>query len=141
MQYIFDLNVLEGWPPVAAESLHFEKVSNGYKLKSIPFFVKNVAYDDVLELDIFDGTRAVIKNIVTKSCNSTVWVYFREGVNEDEILPSLKALKIGVEGGALAGYYSLNLPKELSIKDFDNQFGTLEKEGFVEMAYGALRHL
>ena len=141
MLYIIDLNVVEGWPPVEAESLHFNEVSNGYKVKSIPFFIENVAYDDVLELDILDETRAAIKSTVTKSENSTVWVYFREGVNEKEVLRKLKKLKIGVEGGALKGYYSLNIPKELSLQDFDNQFEDLEKNGFVEIAYGALRHL
>lgn len=141
MQYIFDLNVVEGWPPVEAESLHFDEVHNGYKLKSIPFFIQDVAYDDVLELDVFDGARAVIKNMVAKSENSTVWVYFREGVNEKEILLKLEKLKIGVEGGALKGYYSLNLPKEVSLQDFDNQFEELEKNGLVEIAYGALRRL
>lgn len=140
MQYIFDLNVVEGWPPVEAESLHFDKVANGHKLKSIPFFIHDVAYDDVLELDVFDRTRAVIKNIVSKSKNSTVWVYFREGVNNKEILLKLEKLKIGIEGGAFKGYYSLNLPKEVSLQDFDNQFEELEKNDFVEIVYGALRH-
>ena len=140
MKYIFGLNVVEDWPPVEAESLHFDKVPNGYKLKSIPFFIQDIAYDDVLELDILDRARAEIKSMVAKSQNSTVWIYFREDIKEKEILPQLEKLKIGVEGGALKGYYSLNLPKELSLVDFDNLFEELEKNDCVEIAYGALRH-
>jgi Domain of unknown function (DUF4265) len=46
----FDLEVVDDWPPVSVETLWVEYVQNGrYRVDSIPFLVRGIAVDDIVE--------------------------------------------------------------------------------------------
>ena len=62
MKFIFELEGDSDWPPVNAESLWFDEHECGFQLKSIPFFVPNLAYDDVV--DLVDQVEMLLSNFV-----------------------------------------------------------------------------
>lgn len=140
MKLIVDLEVVDEWPPVAAESIWLERTDSGYQLKTIPFFISGIAYDDFLDIEIFSETHGAIKSVTVSSGNSTVWAYFREGVNELRVLSRLSEIGIGCEGGALTGYYALNVPADKSLADLKKCIEVELTNGLAELAYGVCRH-
>ncbi len=140
MKLIFELDVEDEWPPVSAESLWFEKTARGYQLKTIPFFMEGVAYDDILDLEIIDGVHGNLKSVKHSSGNSTIWAYFREGVNERAVLSRLHDIGIENEGGALTGYFAINLPANRSFADLRSCMSEELAAGKAELAHGVMRH-
>jgi|SRR5580693_6339272 hypothetical protein len=46
----FSLPIEEDWPPVSVETLWVEAAKNGtYRVDSVPFLVKGIAVDDIVE--------------------------------------------------------------------------------------------
>lgn len=140
MKFIFELEGESDWPPVNAESLWFDEHECGFQLKSIPFFVPNLAYDDVVDLEILSDTHAAVKAVVQHSGNSTIWAYLREGVDEEAVLSLLSDSGIGTEGGALEGYFALNLPEDTSFSVLQNCLADLLASDRAEIALGSMRH-
>ncbi len=140
IKLIFDLEVKDDWPPVAAESLWLEPARSGYRVKSFPFFLRGISYDDVVKVVRLDEVHGRITSIQERSGNSTVWVYFREGVNEADILGGFENSKIGYSGGTIPGYYAVNVPSDVPLACFNEIVAGSEEAGEVKVVYGSLRH-
>jgi hypothetical protein len=58
---------------LATESVWAEKENNYYRIKNIPFFVPNIAYDDLISVEEYeDGL--FFDDIIDRSGNSTLQI-------------------------------------------------------------------
>jgi hypothetical protein len=104
----------EGYP-VSTESLWFVAEGANYRLKNIPFFIDDLAFDDVISVQTIADQLYQIDGVVERSGNSTVWITIDPDANETAILDEIKALGCMVEGGVLARYFAINVPKDVDI--------------------------
>lgn len=135
----FNLDVVEGYPPVYTESLWAEKLSSGnYKIKNIPFYAKEVSFNDVVSIRVEPGDEFLFHKIVRYSGNSTIRIVF---FDENVIKRSLnKLVKLGCSWECMnETFYSVNIPAGPSFKkvikyleraciqeELDYEYGKLE---------------
>lgn len=135
----FRLDREDDWPPVRLESLWCEQVERGYKVKNTPLFIKNLAFDDVIEVVEEKDGEVVSWQLVALSGNSTLWLFFREDAPESDVLDSLSKLGCGFEGGAYKGLFAVNIPMACSIESVEALLAPYEDAGCLEAAYPADR--
>ncbi|NQZ10330.1 MAG: DUF4265 domain-containing protein [Algicola sp.] len=108
-------NVEADWPPVKHESLWGERNGDSFKLKNAPFFIDNVAFDDIVQIKKLDGDVFDIIKVINPSQHSTIWIYINDDKDVSLILEAIKKLNCGVEGGAVDNYYSINIPSSATL--------------------------
>ncbi|WP_294963477.1 DUF4265 domain-containing protein [uncultured Flavobacterium sp.] len=111
---------LEG--EIAMETVWAAKEENGYRIKNIPFFASNVAYDDLITVEDDDG-ELFFDDIIIESGNSTIQLIIYNENDIEGITKKIESFDCGWEGSHLKGYISVNVPKEVSflpIKSFLN---------------------
>ncbi|GGF10468.1 DUF4265 domain-containing protein [Flavobacterium limi] len=112
---LFDYYDLEG--NLAVESVWAIKEKNGYKIKNIPFFVPNIAYDDVISVEDDNG-ELFFDDIIKESGNSTIQVIIYDEINFEEVTKKIESFGCGWEGSHLKGYISVNVPMKISYAPF-----------------------
>lgn len=127
--------------PVSIEHLWFDKHGEYYQLKNIPQFVDEVSYDDLVEIRRVDESYFVINRVIKPSKNCTIWILFASGhySDADEFFNKMRELGCGVEGGALKGYYALNVPQEVNIEECYRIIDSFENEGRLVSDYPCTR--
>ena len=132
----FRLDVDEdGWPPVAAESVWCEQEGDYFRVRNTPFFVKSIAYGDLIQVNAVDDAEVVLCRVVQESGNSTVWLYFQGDTAPQQVLAELNGIGCGYEGGAVPGYFAVNVPKNVSMNKVESVLAPLDECGKVFVAY------
>jgi hypothetical protein len=108
---MFDYYDLEG--KLAVESVWAAKEGNGYRIKNIPFFAPNIAYDDIISVEDDNG-ELFFDDIIKESGNSTIQVIIYNENDFEEVTKKIESFKCGWEGSYLKGYISVNIPKEIN---------------------------
>lgn len=111
--------------PVASESLWCDQEGSLYRVKNIPFFIDNISFDDLVSISKDANGICEVVEVVSKSANSTVWIYLRESSLGTVLIDELVSGGCGVESGAIDNYYALNIPADL---DFSKIYGRIEAE-------------
>ncbi|MCD2223372.1 DUF4265 domain-containing protein [Listeria cossartiae] len=112
----FNLDVVEGYPPVYTESLWAERLSSGnYKIKNIPFYAKEVSFNDVISIRVGSEGEFLFHKIVRYSGNNTLRIVF---FDENVIKRRLNKLAgLGCSWECMnATFYSVNIPTGPSFK-------------------------
>lgn len=137
----FVLETRDDWPGFSLESLWTEKNNERFRIKSIPFFVKGLAYDDEIRILKY-GKDGIVEafDVVLPSGNSTIWIYVPANLDEDWVLEELGKSGIGFEGGVYTGLITANLPEETSLRHFDDLIRKVDPAQDLKLAYPALRH-
>ncbi|HEY1196523.1 DUF4265 domain-containing protein [Flavobacterium sp.] len=102
---------LEG--EIAMETVWAAKEENGYRIKNIPFFAPNIAYDDLISVEDDDG-ELFFDDIIIESGNSTIQLIIYNENDIEGITKKIESFDCGWEGNHLKGYISVNVPKEVS---------------------------
>lgn len=97
---------------LSTESVWALKEGDCYKVKNIPFFAPNIAYDDIISVEEDDG-ELFFDDIIEESGNSTLQVIIYNESDIDDITKKIERLDCGWEGSHLKGYISVNIPKEI----------------------------
>jgi len=138
-EFVFDLQVEDGWPPVAKEGLHFTPISAGYRLETAPFFVSDLSVGDVLKIDPGPTGNVLGWRRLRRSKRSTVWIKAEEGVSVESVLDQLKALMCNIERLRQFNYYAVDVPEECSAEQLDECLDQLDSDS-VFVAYPSFRH-
>ncbi|WP_335976596.1 DUF4265 domain-containing protein [Acinetobacter calcoaceticus] len=86
-----------------------------YFVRSIPFFAPNLAFDDLIQVELEDEIH-YFNDLIKPSNNSTLRIIF---FNKDikcieQILTTLESYLCGWEGFEDRHYYSINIPKKVN---------------------------
>lgn len=95
----------DGYPPKEWEGLKSEPTANAYRIKSIPFFARGVAYDDLLTATkADDGDYLVFKDVVSHSGYSAIRLWLGEDESVEEVTKSLTDRRCLIESAPNFGH-------------------------------------
>ena len=138
----FVLDVEDGWPPVAVESLPFTTgLIEEYRLTKPPLFVKDLSVDDVIAVTEFDLEGNVVSwRHVVRSKRTTIWMLRLQQTEDIErALSELRTLGCNTVGLDSVGCYSIDVPERLEIEKIDPVLSGLDAE-CVAVAFPSMRH-
>jgi hypothetical protein len=130
---------MEGYP-VSTESLWFDVENDLFKLKSIPFFIDNLSYDDVISVSQNSDDTYSVRAIEKKSGNSTIWLCILNDEKGKEVLEKIPNLGCGYERGVLKGYCAVNVPESVSFVRVDALIDAAIEKDILVADYPSIRH-
>ena len=127
----FALDVEDGWPPVATESVWCKVEGDIFELQNAPFFIKGLAWGDKFRA-VPDPVNGCIFdfNLVEHSGHSLAWVLVNEGSNFAFNKAKLLELGCRVEGFPAYKLWSIDVPGAVPEADMDNLLDEIEGQGF-----------
>lgn len=137
----FGLKPEDGWPPVAAESLPFRVVPEGYLLLVPPLFVRDLSVGDVLVVTRDRESEQVVSwQHLTRSPRTTIWLLRMKAWEAlDKVLADLRALGCNTTAMLSAGAYSVDVPESLELRAVDLVLARLDEHS-VAVAFPSMRH-
>jgi hypothetical protein len=136
----FNLEVEDGWPPIAVEEVPSEKVSGGYKVLMPPLFVKDLSVGDVVTVLRDEKGYVDTWSHVFRSDRTTVWLLRLKNTPAiGEVLSDLRALGCNTVSLAAVGSFSVDLPADVPIASVDAILERLDRNE-VGIAYPSFRH-
>jgi len=114
IHFTFDQD--DDWPPVAGESLWATELGGGrYLIDNIPFFIPNIALNDVvIARPRGDGCLQFVRK-VSSGGHSTIRVTGSDG-NRGDHVEELQALGCGIEGSGFGSLFAVDVPPEVSLE-------------------------
>jgi hypothetical protein len=104
---------------LSTESIWVEKEGQYYRVKNIPFFAPNIAYNDLISVEE-DNEELFFDNLIKPSGHSTIQIIFFDLQHFEQITHDLVTLHCAWEGSHLKEYISVDVPKEV-------HYGTVRK--------------
>ena len=132
-------DIEDDWPPVKYESMWGEKNGNSFKIKNAPFFLDNLAFDDIVEIKKLEDDLYNIEKVITPSNFSTIWLYINEDRDISTLLREIKNLKCGIEGGVIDNYYSINIPSKFVLDKLDKLLNSYVNQNKVIIDYPCIK--
>ncbi|KQO32741.1 hypothetical protein ASF10_19990 [Flavobacterium sp. Leaf82] len=122
----FDYYDLEG--KLSVESVWTSKEENDYRIKNIPFFIPNVAYDYIISVEEEDG-ELFFDDIVMESGNSTLQVIIYNENDIEEITKKMILFNVTVKK------FDWN-PAESSRQAFKDEYRRMQTEATEDYPEG-----
>jgi hypothetical protein len=114
IHFTFDTD--DCWPPVPGEALWATELGDDrYLIDNIPFFVEEIALNDVVEARAGEDGCLHFTRKLASGGHSTIQVGAHETV-EEELIGALKTLGCGLERDE-PGFFSVDVPPEVSLLD------------------------
>lgn len=136
----FPLNVVDGWPPVAVESLPFRLSTDGYHALVAPLFVKDISVGDVISAQLDHENLVESWQHLVRSGRTTIWLLRLKQPNRiDLVLTELRAIECNSVGLDAVGCYAIDVPETVPIDSVDAVLSTLDSDS-VAVAYPSMRH-
>ena len=109
----FDLDVVDGYPPVAVESLWGEKVDDHkYRIKNLPFYIRDIALNDIVLVELVNDNLK-FKELLSESGHGVINVILFDSDFKDEVIKNLKSMRLYWESIQGENYYSIDIPNVL----------------------------
>ncbi len=136
----FALDVEDGWPPVATESVWCNVNDDIFELQNAPFFINGLAWGDKFRA-IPDSVNGCIFDfeLVASSGHSLAWVLKSEGTDFSLHKAKLQELGCRVEGFPVYKLWSIDIPATAAESDVDSLLNEIESQGFA-VAVPVWRH-
>jgi len=128
---------LEG--ELAIESVWASKNGEYYKIKNIPFFAPNIAYDDIISVE-HDNGELFFDEIIKESGNSTVQIIIFNENDIEETTKKIESFECGWEGSHLKGYISVNVPCKILYTPFKIFLKDQSEKGVLDYKEACLAH-
>ena len=140
ISFSFELEVVNGWPPVTSETLPFKARDDGFALLTAPLFLKDLSVGDVLQIDFGENGCVQSWRHVERSTRSTIWLLrTAEPTGIKAVLYNLRQLGCNTVSLPSAGSYAVDVPEEVALEWVDRQLAKLMPDS-VAIAYPSLRH-
>lgn len=113
---IFDLEVVDDYPPVASEGVWCTPLENGdFQVDNIPFYVPGLALGDIVSAEEEDGV-LFGTGVTDQNGHSTVRVVFFNAAVVDEVRALLEASGCSWESMKDSSFTAVDVPPEV---DYD----------------------
>lgn len=110
-----------------------------HRLINIPFFVDNLAMEDLVRLKECRNGYYKIDQIVSVSSNSTLWIVLNKPPVGKDILEEIHKLGCGYEGGVFPGYFTVNVPGKIDINSVYAILDQAESNNVLLIDYPCIR--
>lgn len=136
---LFQLEVVDGYPPVAVESVWAKELADGTcQLKNIPFFAALVSFDDVVSVKR-KGQERFFKKLVRGSGHSTLRVILQKATSAKALGAALTKLGCSWEGNT-PKHLAIDVPPEAPLEPVQVLLAAGERAGKWEYEESALQH-
>ena len=138
----FQLEVEDGWPPVAAEVMECTQVDKSFRIESAPLFLKGLSVGDLIIATPDEEGRVWEWQHLAKSDRTTIWLarLSLEAQGEiDATLLKLRGLKCNVTRSEALGCFAIDVPADCPIDDVDRCLAPLAPDR-VAVAFPSFRH-
>jgi Domain of unknown function (DUF4265) len=137
----FDLEVVDGWPPVSVETLWVKSVGDGnFQIDNSPFFVRDLAVGDVVEGEGASGELLRFLGKVSSGGHSTVWVMALTDKARRSLAAEIKDLGCRVEDSPWPSLLSVDVPDQMHLDELHRHLTVLastDQVEFVDACIGA----
>ena len=136
----FPLDVEDGWPPIAVESMPFEVVDGHFRSLATPLFVRRLSRDDII-----DAVRDEHGNVsewrhVKKSARTTVWLLRQRADNKmPHYLDQFRSAGCSIVDLSKYGCYAVDVPADIPISIVDEIISKMDQDE-VAVAFPSMRH-
>ena len=124
---------------IAVESVWGELEGDYYRIKNIPFFAPNIAYNDLVSVE-FDDNELFFDDLITPSGHSTLHIIFFDKNEISKVCQQLLFLGCSWEGSHIKEYISVDIPKEVSYKSIKFYMNDLEQKNILSYKEACLMH-
>lgn len=138
-ELVFQLDVDDGWPPVAKECLRCIDVECGYQIQEPPLFIKDLSVGDVIEVVWGEDGEVVAWSHVEKSKRSIVWIMVSGDYSVASEIECLKRLRCNVAEFEAYRYFAVDVPAGCPVERLDECLDALSKEE-VSVVFPSFRH-
>ncbi|WP_063742769.1 DUF4265 domain-containing protein [Flavobacterium psychrophilum] len=122
---------------LSVESVWAIKEDNYYRIQNIPFFIPNIAFGDLISVEI-DENELYFDEIIETSENSTLQVIFFDEKDVKTITTKLQSFNCGWEGSHLSRYISINVPKNENYFELKEYLTQLTNSKIIEFKEACL---
>jgi hypothetical protein len=126
--------------PVSTETLWCRPEGGNYRVKNVPFFIDEISLDDLIAVRALGDGYFEIDSVIAPSQNSTIWLFFKNGAEENTLIDKLLSMGCGIEGGVIDGYYAINVPNFVDIDLVYLAIDEAENDGAITADYPSIRH-
>ena len=144
MKVIFELDCVDGYPPIKYEMLNVERLSsNEFRIKNAPFFVSEVSYDDIVVAVETDNPEQFNFLFVKENSSYTSVAIL---IFDDSIMDDVKQIFNGqdciMEYGEFGGFhvFSVAIPESSSYFKLRQELESLEAQEKISFTELALAH-
>jgi hypothetical protein len=124
---------------LTTESVWTSREGDCYRIKNIPFFAPNIAYDDLITVEDDDG-ELFFDDLVEESGNTTLQIIIFNESDIDEVIKKIENFDCGWEGSHLKGYISVNVPKEIQYLPIKKFLEEESRKGKLDYKEACLAH-
>ena len=121
------------------ETLWAVPTDGGYRIDNIPFYVRGVAWGDIVSAMRDDGGQLNYVNLVTPSGHSTVRLWFAHASDVQAVRGALRALGCDSELD-LERLVAVDIPPEIRYSEITAFLEEKEKLGVLEYEEGCIGH-
>ncbi len=100
---------------IAEETIWVKPVGDNFMVDNIPFFAPNLALEDIISVEIDEGT-LYFEEIVESSGHSTIQIIFFNGSDAEPILKNLEKFGCKWEGMENAPYFAIDIHPDIAYK-------------------------
>jgi hypothetical protein len=136
---LFNLDVIDDWPPVNVEGLYCKKIKANYEVCNVPFFIKDLSVGDIISIQKDENECVDTWHHINKSKHSTTWVMIHNDYPITDHLDQLRDLGCMVEQLEQFSYASIDIPADVDISLVDDILDSLDEDN-VSLAFPSFRH-
>lgn len=126
--------------PFATEGVWAEMLEPAhYRIDNIPFFIRDVSPDDVVEAVVNNG-ELQFSRIIERSRSTVLWAVVNDADQLTELRQALEELGCTCEGGIYSGQVAIEVPSDVTLETVTSFLDTKERRGLVRYETASLRH-
>jgi hypothetical protein len=124
---------------LAVENVWTDKEGEYHRIKNIPAFAYNLAYNDLISVEN-DNDELYFDSLIEPSGHSTVQIIIYSDDDVEEVKNKITDLKCSWEGTHIRGYIAVDVPEEVDYKIVKQYLDELFKEKKLDYKEACLAH-
>ena len=143
MKVVFELNCIDGYPPVQYEMLNAERISDiQFRIKNVPFFTPNISYDDIVVANEIDSGHADFIYVEENSSYTSISIIMLDESIGDTIKKIFDGKNCVMEYGEFESIhvFSVAIPSSTPYCDLKKILERYEQSNQISFSELALAH-
>jgi hypothetical protein len=124
---------------LATEGVLASKEGKYYRVKNIPFFAPNLAYNDLISVENDEG-ELFFDSLIEASGHTTLQIIFFKQEFVDQVTEDLVQFNCDWEGSHVKEYISVDVPKTVNYSDVRKYLNQKFEEGILDFTEACLAH-
>lgn len=124
---------------LATEGVRASKEGEYYRVKNVPFFAPNLAYNDLISVENDEG-ELFFDSLIEASGHTTLQIIFFKHEFVDQVTEDLVKFNCDWEGSHVKEYISVDVPKTVNYSEVRKYLNQKFEEGILDFTEPCLAH-